>query len=83
MMSSLFDLHFARVEAVNAAKDERATAIAEAELRGFRQCARHLRPGEHVLMLMDADERYIYQGIDRPMCCGVWLDKGASDDDSK
>jgi len=31
--------------------------------------------------LMDCDWHYINQGIDRPMCCGVFLDWEAGDNE--
>ena len=33
----------------------------------------------HALNIMECDNYYLEQGIDRPMCCGVWLDWSPSE----
>jgi hypothetical protein len=66
--------HIELVEAVNNAKTQQEHDMAEAVLRGYRialveaydTCAGNL--------LMECDRHYLDQGIDRPMCCGVFLD---------
>ena len=68
----LYDAHLALVEAVNAATTESEHWAAEQKLRGFRECADLLRP--HNRLRTEADMHYIDQDIDRPMCCGVFLD---------
>ena len=68
-MSKLLDKHIELVEAVNnstgAAKD-----TARNILDGFRMGL----DMQGINQLMDCDLHYIEQGIDRPMCCGVFLD---------
>lgn len=63
--------HIELVEAVNNALTQAEHDRAEAVLRGFR-----LAFDEHYdgFSLMDCDRHYLDQGIDRPMCCGVFLD---------
>jgi len=71
-MGDLHTRHIALVEAVNAAESEVDHRIAEARLRGFREAAGAL--GRDYGMHIAADLHYIDQGIDRPMCAGVFLD---------
>ena len=63
--------HIELVEAVNNAKTELEHALAEHHLNGWRDgvndCGRRVN-------LMDADLHYMDKGVDRPMCCGVFLD---------
>lgn len=72
-MSAQLQKHIELVEAVNNAKTEREHENAENVLRGFRIAIGYTdqSPGRQ---LIDCDLHYINQGIDRPMCCGVWLD---------
>lgn len=63
--------HIELVEAVNNATTEIEHSIADAKLHGFRLGLRHAGAK---LNLADCDMFYIDQGIDRPMCCGVFLD---------
>jgi hypothetical protein len=64
-------LHIARVEAVNNATTEVEHRLREAELRAFRD---GMRAAGVEPDLMGCDWHYIEQGVERPMCCGVWLD---------
>lgn len=68
------DRHIELVEAVNAAETEREHSWAECTLRGFREgvcMVTGIHPGE---LIMDADTHYLDQGIDRPMCGGIFCD---------
>jgi hypothetical protein len=69
-MSKLFDKHIELVKLVNSADSERQHQLAEERLRGFRDCM----DVKGYQQLMDCDMYYIEKGIDRPMCCGVFLD---------
>lgn len=70
-MTTLFERHIELVEAVNNAKTLREHELAEARLRGFRD---GLEIQGKIGQLSACDLHYITQGIDRPMCCGVFLD---------
>lgn len=75
-MSHLQEAHIACVEAVNNAKTQSEHDAASLFLRGFRaglQAAEQdgIAHGYH---LIACDQHYLDQGIDRPMCCGVFLD---------
>lgn len=69
--------HIELVEAVN-------TSATNAEHFRRDACLRAWRDGlglglgwsdyERGLLVMEADNHYLSQGIDRPMCGGVWLD---------
>jgi hypothetical protein len=68
--------HFGLVRAVNEAGTEILRREAELRLEGFRECleisCREIGisyGGE----LIACDLYYIDQGIERDMCCGVWL----------
>lgn len=63
--------HIALVETVNRAKTEQEHQLAQATLNGWR---RGLEACGHRPDLMGCDMYYLHQGIDRPMCCGVFLD---------
>jgi hypothetical protein len=68
------DRHIELVEAVNNAKTQREHDLAEAKLEGFR-AACECYVGRNIgALLMDCDRYYMAKGIDRPMCCGVFLD---------
>ena len=71
-MSDLFDKHIGLVEAVNNARTRAEHRDAEQRLRGFRDALYCMEntPGHFI----ECDLHYLSQGIDRPMCCGVWLD---------
>ena len=66
--------HIEAVEAVNNATTETAHREAQVYLQGFREGMRDagLEPD-----LIGCDMYYIDKGIDRPMCCGVFLDWSA------
>ena len=68
---SIHDKHIKMVEAVNNAKTEAEHSVANLHLHSWRE---GVADGGTVLRLMDCDLHYMNQGIDRPMCCGVWLD---------
>lgn len=71
-MSDLFDKHISLVEAVNNARTHAEHRDAEQRLSGFRDAIDCMKPPpEH---LIKCDLHYLARGIDRPMCCGVWLD---------
>ena len=63
--------HIELIEAVNNAETEVEHYYRYERLRGFRD---GLEAAGRRVPLCDADNHYLYQGIDRPMCCGVWLD---------
>lgn len=70
---SLQEKHIELVEAVNNALTYTAHHEARITLDGFRLAIEtvHSNPGH---LYMECDRHYINQGIDRPMCCGVFLD---------
>jgi hypothetical protein len=70
-MMSIRDKHIEMVEAVNAAQTIRQHRDSELLLEGWREGVR--ATGIH-LDLLAADSHYLDAGINRPMCCGVWLD---------
>lgn len=76
-MSVLADKHFEIVEAINAAEEGSTQERYERGRHdGFLDAVNILRSSTVVgSLLIDADLRYLNQGIDRPMCGGVWLDK--------
>jgi hypothetical protein len=63
--------HIELVEQVNNAKDEREHSARQFYLDGWRD---GLFSAGVNLSLMAADQHYLDQGVDRPMCCGVFLD---------
>ena len=63
--------HMQLVEAVNNAKTVKYHESSNLYLIAWRM---GIRDAGINLSLLDADRFYIDQGIDRPMCCGVWLD---------
>jgi hypothetical protein len=67
---SLYEKHIELVEMVNNSYSLTEHTIAEARLRGFRDSLYV----QNLHQLIDCDMYYINQGIDRPMCCGVFLD---------
>jgi len=71
MTPSKLDKHIELVEAVNNAKTKQEHREAEIRLETFRDTLRlcGIKPS-----LMEMDLYYIDKGIERPMCCGVWLD---------
>lgn len=66
----VFDRHIQLVEAVNNAKNKKEERTAADVLYGFREALNVLG----INQLIDCDLYYINKGIDRPMCCGVFLD---------
>jgi len=75
-MTDMHDVHIALVEAANNARTERDHNLAVARLDGFFRAARAiLGDPEHIgRLVVSADTHYLAQGIDRPMCGGLWLD---------
>jgi hypothetical protein len=73
-MSKLFNKHIKLVEAVNATDTLKDYARAMYRLEGFRLALEVL----NINQLSDCDRYYMERGIDRDMCCGVWLDKERS-----
>lgn len=82
-MSKLHDTHIELVEAVNGSPEGPVKDRAEAKLEGFRSGAKIILGCAYGHLLMEADLYYLNQGIDRPMCCGVWLTKEDGDPDGK
>ena len=71
-MTKLFEKHIALVENVNNSLTHEEHERAQARLRGFREALDCMWP--RPMHLIECDNHYLRQGIDRPMCCGVWLD---------
>lgn len=69
-MHKLLEKHIEFVDAVNSADSEIQHTLAERELYGFRRALEAL----NINQLMECDWHYLNKGIDRPMCCGVFLD---------
>jgi hypothetical protein len=65
--------HIELVEAVNNAKTHQEHDRALAVLEGYR-IALHYALAQFSGHLIACDKHYMDQGIDRPMCCGVFLD---------
>jgi hypothetical protein len=76
-MSKFIDKHIKLVEAVNNSKTESEHYANNRQLKGFREALDIMK----INQLMDCDWHYINQGIDRPMCCGVFLDWEAGDNE--
>ena len=70
IMRGLLEKHIQLVEAVNNSKTQREHDRNGDTLNGFREALEAL----HIRQLMDCDYYYLDQGVDRPMCCGVFLD---------
>ena len=72
---TISERHIEMVRAVNEAKTGYENSRARWILYGFREAVTTIlggvRSGE---LVIDADLYYLNQGIDRPMCGGVWLD---------
>lgn len=68
---TLHEKHMHRVELVNRSKTGAEHSARELELRAWRQ---GVEDAGLRINLCAADNFYLDQGIDRPMCCGVWLD---------
>jgi hypothetical protein len=71
MTPTLHDIHIELVRAVNEATTEEGHRIRETMLQGWRK---GVTDAGGCVDLCAADSYYLDQGIDRPMCCGVWLD---------
>lgn len=69
-MKTLFDTHIKFVDAVNSSKTEEERDKAGYILLGFRAAL----SVQGINQLMDCDNYYMDKGINRPMCCGVFLD---------
>jgi len=67
----IFKKHIYLVEKVNAATSEHLYNLHLHRLYGFREALYLLS----INQLMECDLYYLDQGIDRPMCSGVFLDK--------
>ena len=76
---TLVEQHIALVEAVNRSGTEYEHRIAQAQLDGFRLALDVL--GHTGQQYTACDMYYINKGIDRPMCCGVFLDWEPEKDD--
>ncbi len=72
-MSELGRKHIQIVEALNSAPTEAAHEHWKAVLQGFREALKIIAPSFGA-MLMECDNHYLEQGIDRDMCCGEFLD---------
>lgn len=68
---TLHEKHMEHVKAVNNAKTVEEHASKNLYLTAWRN---GVRDAGITISLCDADMFYLSQGIDRPMCCGVWLD---------
>lgn len=62
--------HIELLEAVNNAKNQIEYDCAYYRLRGYRDALDVFGLNQ----LMECDWHYLNQGIERPMCCGVFLD---------
>jgi len=71
---TLNEKHILHVEAVNKSKTAEEHASKDLFLTAWRIGARDAMDSGERISMIDADNFYLYQGIDRPMCCGVWLD---------
>lgn len=69
---TLHEKNMARIDAVNTAPTELVHMVAQSELRAWRD---GVTDGGGYIDLIAADlEQMDARGIDRPMCCGVFLD---------
>lgn len=68
----VYEKHINLVEKVNQSKTTEEHMKNLLSLEAFRDGYRET--SGFGFMLMACDSHYIDQGIDRPMCCGVWLD---------
>lgn len=67
---SFFKKHIDLLEAVNNSKNQAEHDLAYYRLVGFREAMDCFGLNQ----LMQCDLHYLNQGIERSMCCGVWLD---------
>lgn len=70
-ITSTHERHMQLIDAVNNATTEHAHREADVYLSGWVDGVRFA--GEYV-DLIRADQEQFSRGIDRPMCCGVFLD---------
>lgn len=74
-MTDLYEKYIKRVEAINSAKTQHEHDYLSARLGGWLDgvddAGSHVRTGS---LCMAADNFYMDQGIDRPMCGGIFLD---------
>lgn len=68
---NLREKHIQLVEAVNNASTEQEHRYAKMRLDNWRE---GVADSDRVLNYIAADLHYLDQGVDRPMCCGVFLD---------
>lgn len=68
---TLHEKHMHRIELVNRSTTEAEHSIRHRELSAWRE---GIEDAGIRLDLCAADYYYMDRGIDRPMCCGVWLD---------
>ena len=68
---TLHEKHIHLIELVNRATTERERYNHLLQLTAWRA---GVQDAGVELDLIAADEHYLDQGIDRDMCCGVWLD---------
>ena len=69
-MGRILDRHIEIVEQVNNSKDQREHNYNETYLHGFREALILM----DIHQIIECDWHYLEQGIDRPMCGGVFLD---------
>lgn len=77
LVMSKYEEHIRLVEAVNQSKTTEEHMKNSLKLEDFRDAYRD--DPEFGRMLMDCDRYYLDQGIDRPMCCGVFLECNLDD----
>lgn len=68
---TIHDKHMHRIELVNRSTTKEEHDIRERELNAWR-CG--IEDAGIRLDYMAGDRYYLEQGIDRPICCGVWID---------
>ena len=67
---TLLEKHIEIVESVNNAQTNSEHQTASSRLDGFREALNLMG----INQLIECDMHYIEQGVDRPMCCGIFLD---------
>ena len=78
-MINLHDKHIQLVEIANDSKTRHEHDKALTFLQGWRTGVGHAA-GVRTLSYMACDQHYLDQGINRPMCCGIWLDWKPAED---
>ena len=76
---TLYEKHIQMIERVNRSATEKEHSANERDLRNWRA---GVEDAGLKLDLCAADWYYLNQGINRPMCCGVWLDWSEHDTES-